>query len=237
MVSQVAQEQTLVAATDITIPAVSFEPVLINIPLDQYNHRSNIEIRSIGLYSNFADGLVFRDPYTPVAVGLKVSRMVRSVLTGDPGGGVDYTLKTVSGSGTNFLAELAAGNIIGQHPVVSGAVPFLFGIVDSVTNNTSLELTSYPLNEDGGAAIPFIKLEEESSVNFYTEVHTLNEMYSLVNYINPAELSGNGEYIIMQMYIVNRTDLVFLRDTISSDFDDDNVWFHGVAELEYTPGS
>jgi hypothetical protein len=230
-ISQAMQENTLVAATNISIPPLDWEDVLFDVYYREYNHLSNLRIHNIGIFSNFADGLVILNPETPLQVGYTVKRMTESAVLS---GTVNCTPsnKTVTGIGTVFTAEISAGDVLCEETL---GKPLPIGIVDSVTNNTSLELTSYPLYISSGN--PIVKLTEDSQSTEYINVDTFNQMYRMEDYINPADLSGSGEIISIQARVDHLATLDLARDAIASDFDGDTVFFTVHADLEYTPGS
>jgi hypothetical protein len=235
IISQSVYETNLVAGTDITIPVDGFKSVLLRIPIGDYNHRSNIRVHNVGIFSNYADGLVFKHPYNYIAAGYRFYRMGSSPFTGD----ITYDMddKTVTGAGTSFTTEVFPNDVLIQYSgsIVGNYDLSAVGVVDSITNNTALELTSYPVTPNNPAINSGVLTPLLDSQVRTIDISTLNQMYTLGDYINPIDVSGAGEYIILRSEIDIHEPLVFSRDAISADHDGETVYFEVHVDLEYTP--
>lgn len=235
LISQSVYETVLVAGADITIPTSGFESALLRIPIGEYNHFSNIRVHNVGIFSNYADGLVFKNPYSFISAGFRFYRMGAEPFSGD----ITYDMndKTVTGAGTTFTTQVFPNDVLVQY---SGSISGNYGlspvgVVKSITNDTSLELTSYPVTPNNvlinsGVLTPLLDSKSRT-----IDISTLNQMYTLGDYINPADVYGDGEYIILRSEISIDEDLVFLRDAIGAAYDGETVSFEIHLDIEYTP--
>jgi len=241
IISQSMVEKTLVAATDLTLTADANYTLGV-IRYSQYNHLSNISMHDIGLFSNFADGLVFQDGWASnnLTIGIRARRLAISPISGTTDTDTyNVTNKIADAVGGSFTTETNTGDVLCfQNP--GGGEIFPLGIIKTITDDNNIELTSFKSN-----LVHLVGLDNyfigkpQSTIEYKTGIVTLNEMYDLAEYVNPADLTGSGQYVSIEYLLEFNTpsDVVFSRDAISSDYDGDDVFFNIVSTLEYTPGN
>lgn len=199
------------------------------------NPETNLYIRNAGVFSNFADGLVFKNPWQRVDLEIRVRAYTR-------GGNLTGTLaaamnsKTLTGAGTAFVAEVPPGSMIEWEPNVGG--PREVGIVNTVTDNTHLDLNNYPLTNIANCSFRILTPVGSGS-RFYQQLSlpTLNQMFYVNHFVNLTNVTRDG---ILLDAILNHNafsavhDTVFLTKSISTDFDGDAIHFDGAVDVEFT---
>ena len=202
-------------------PAIALQPLL--------NPDSNLIIHNIGLFCNFADGLVFKTPI-PFIMQLRAETYNRDAVLPLLTGVVSATAgeQKITGGGTTlFNAELAAGDVI-----VLNGMPIR---IDSVTNDDEAITVEYiPLTV---ASEPFIqKLAVTGADNSETMfVSTLNDMYPTTSFINPVALYASpSAFIFLRGLFKNDINMDFLTKSVDTAFDGDLVYWTVQADIEFT---
>lgn len=221
--------------TDITIASANWFNQLLTRTSPEWVQKlsvnSNLLLKRVGIFSNFADGLVFANPYE----GLDLSILV-APYTYDSGvtGTITTALnsKTVAGAG---LAGLNAGDIINVGNAVGTGPEFL--VID---NPATPSVTDYPIYAVAAADWSQMVIDSSQAARTLIHIRELNVMYDYEHFFNPIifAISTAPQALIIQADI-NGTGLApaghsvsFHTDTISANFTGDTCWFDVHAEFE-----
>lgn len=226
-------EKTISPPSNLEISSTDWKRVFLRGPhrhnTSPLDPESNFIVRGVGLFSNFADGLVFQTGGNRPVAALDISYYsIDSTLTGL----VAFTKgsKAVVGTGTAFDTELSAGDYI-RHTDRE-----IF-IVDSVTDAENLVLTQYARSSGGSSNVK--KMSKATGfIQYYDNILTLNEIYTGERFLPTASIySSSADQVAIQGYIVpiDTGDTIdFLTKSIYNGFSGDTVTFQLLAEIEYT---
>jgi len=195
------------------------------IPIQLLNLNGNIGIRRMGLFCNFADGLVFADPRQRLLLDLQFFGATQTSFVGT----VNFTLGSPFITGTNFLASLLAADVIvdAQDNAYT---------VDIVYNNTTALLTQ--LSQSNSATATIEKMVLTASFDFqFPEIGVLNYMYEMEAFFPVASylVAGNTR-ILAQLYVdMSDTETDFYTITIDPAFVGAQLIFDAHVDLEITP--
>lgn len=227
-------EDALASGVDIVIPAGA--PPLRTAPqftIDM-NPQTNISIDKIGVFSNFADGLVFKNPYDRIDV--TVDTVAFQNMSNS------YTLQFTYGSKAVTTTIGAPGWTIGIETAIA--------ITDPETGRITV-MNIMPTAVDAGdledywmyttAQVQCNALQPVSIDNPIEQFHTistLNCMYNFSKFEEPFLFSGGNPYD----YVALRASLnywsphttTFLTNSIDPAFDGNTVTFDLVLDIEFT---
>jgi hypothetical protein len=202
-------------------PAIALQPLL--------NPDSNLIVHNIGLFCNFADGMVFKTPI-PIHMALRAETYNRDAVLPLLTGVISATAGTqaISGGGTTFFAtELAAGDVI----VLNGMPLRIF----HVTDDDNAETYEYiPVTV---AAEMFVqKLSVTGADNTETMfISTLNDMYPATSFVHPVALYAlPSAYIFLRGLFKTDINFDFLTKSVDTSFDGDLVYWTVQADVEFT---
>lgn len=217
----------------------------VSIVESYFNENANIIIHSIGVFSNFADGLVFKERDERLDIKLNVVAATRTALTG--------TVTTAAGStvltgvaGTTFDTELVAEDIIMADPAVS---PGEYHIIDTTPVAANVGALRDEA-KDSEAAITFYRLDPVGSFQYaITNISELNKMQDISLLIQPRLFSTSAATELVIQATCNRAGLLapfillaepdghncdFLTKSINATYATDAIHFDIVADVEYT---
>jgi hypothetical protein len=225
------EEAALTSGVDIVVPPA---PLLHTVPqftLDM-NKETNFNIDKAGMFSNFADGLVLKDPQyrfdltlsatpftlanNPYTLTLTYGSKVVTTFAGSPGWtpGLDYPVaiqESVSGEYTVMYINATGagtGNLYDYWAYTSG-------------NLLSEALTAF------GSRAYVVK-----------NISVLNCMYNVTEFFQPLIFTGGVEYAYVALRVaLNLTtshNTTFMTHTINSAFDGSTVHFDAVIDVEFT---
>jgi len=201
------------------------------------NINGNFCIRQAGVFSNFADGLVFKDSRyrLDIIFQAQACTIAAGSLTGLMS--FDPTSKNVVGVGTAFVAELIPGDFITWNTTGQQE----YGIVDSITNPLLLTLRDYPhlvlagwsawkLSPSMGATYQQAVMYDVSELNFFHDCDI---------FFNPAAYSvGASTDLILTATFLQvgspARDIPFLTKSIDAAFAASPIFFDICANIEYT---
>lgn len=199
---------------------------------------SQIVIRNIGIFSNFADGLVFKNANSGFAIQFTIEQLYREEITGTFN---SFTAgsKTITGSGTLFTSEINTLN--NDNIQIEGAVYR----VASVTNDTTLEVTQYPMASEKVFSDLTAYRVKSQQVSMITSrdfnlgnIRQLNEMIP-VNYYSEGFDSGipdgatNLGLFVTASLVREASPLEFLTKSIDTSFAGDTAFFDIVLDVEF----
>lgn len=242
--TQGIQEHTLNPPNDLLIDYTACKPVAVGITPGQISPHGRIIVEGIGLFSNFADGLVFKNPYERISItGRAYGAKAEDTITVNASCSVDS--KTINGCGISYDPSLESGDLLLLTDI--GSLDTYYKsqvvVVDEVADTTTT-ITQYPdftLPSD----LVVQKIDKYSEVDYGGLMHIgqLNTMYSMNWQINPSKFSPIGFTNYSQIAIVLQVngygridgaeaerytttrDITFLTKSINSDYADDKVWF------------
>jgi len=193
----------------------------------ELNLDTNLIIHSIGLFSNFADGLVFANPEERIRTRLTINACEFVNLTGT----LTTTAgsKTLSGAGTAFTTELSDGDIIlfgGAYHIIDGAP----------ANDTTATLRNYAyigVSESGQRC----DIINGQGANKDIDIRQLNYMYDLSDFVLPISLTDTtpDAIVLIGTITTDNDNFTFLTKSVNTDFDGDNCFFSLGIDVEFTP--
>lgn len=234
-------EDTLTPGTDLVIPAPAAGVTALRTApsfTEDVNQNTNIMIRKAGVFCNFADGLIFKDPKNRIDLDFALRTYVP---TGDP-----YVVRTTYGSN---IIMVTSGT-----PVWVGGGGGRRAINFNVTNGRIMYIDppagippvlSAPL-EDYWQYSSFAGIGAQDLVsvgggrNFtMRNISALNCMYEAGEFGEPFIFSAGADYSYIALHAaINWLDTQhttpFLTDIIDSAFTGADVFFDIVVEVEFT---
>jgi hypothetical protein len=200
---------------------------------------SNLILRRVGLFSNFADGLVFATPCQRLRILIEAyPYTLGAQLTGSVSWPADS--KTMTGTLTAFNTELYPGAVV---KIRAGGAPCpILGIVETVLSPTSCLMSDYG---PGGANLAnLVTVIPQPVAAWLVGVSLLNYMHEAERFIPAGVLGGNLDTFFLKASIVQGSGnlpavqpVEFLTKTIDTAFARDSAFFDVVADLEITPRS
>lgn len=190
------------------------------------NQQSKINLHSIGLYSNFADGLVFAEPGEEIFLSLNIYVVSRGAAIG---GQSDFTAgdETVNGGGTTtYTVDLA-----GVSYIEAGGKYFK---IDSITDNDNFELTRPAFWDQNNVAIYPLTVTGAVSGIPEIEIRTLNDMVPFEQFVD-ANAAFDYDWIFEGRVIIPTDQTTrFYTISINTDFAEKNIMFDLAADIEFT---
>lgn len=218
-----------------TIPAASADIVLANgnfvnqIVRDSFiiEPHTNLLMRRLGVYSNFADGLVWKNPSEFLFLTIEVHSVYQDSA---PTGTQNVTLGSKTLTGTLLTTDFGAGNFVWDTTAAS------FYRINSLADAANGTLDNYASRTSADSFIRLLPISDALSV--VAEVRTLNEMYEVEEFFNPLVFGAGAntpEFIVIDVRLASYGDVTFLTKSINTDFEGDPVYFDVALDLEYTP--
>lgn len=216
---------------------------MLPLDVDYINQQAIPNINGIGLFSNFADGLVPNARQMPMQLNYNVHTFNAGTQKAGTLVGSTTSFITITGIGTAFLTDFVNGDYI----LVQGwRNPLLFTsghfILKVALVNDDTHLTVYGYN---GFAIvngsTYKKLTRISTVGKLdiTEVNTLNEIYptSSSNFRYAFSTAPALVYygIEATVYFPNTSGYEYLTKSIDTSYVGDQCYFDYAMDFEYTP--
>lgn len=192
---------------------------------EKYNPFSNFNFHKIGLFCNYKDVQVKQ----PHQFGLLFLTMMRAVENAAVPGTITFAAnnKTITGAGTNFTVDFNTGDA-----VVLGNGELL-GIVETVNNNTSIDLFNYPIGASPGGAYDYVAWNAEDYVVKYIYISEINKYYELIDYANPVEVPGNGTKLLLYTSFAANDTTEFLTGSVDRNHDGETAFFYTNLVIEY----
>lgn len=196
----------------------------------RYISGSNLILERAGLFSNFGDGLVWKNPWVRATVNIEA---VPFSLPASPiSGTVSLALnsKAITGIGTVFTTEMIPGSVI---KVQSGGRTGYF-IVDTVTDNFNATLTDYGMTAAGvscevlNTPVPSILVARISGVENF------NTMYEIEAFIPVAVLGGNLNNFFLKASVGLSSTADLMTRTIDTSYDGETAYFDVKADFKLT---
>jgi hypothetical protein len=195
------------------------------LPTQRWNRNGNISIHAIGLFCNLADGLVFSNPTQRFNIILQPQGVQESILTGT----IVYTTGSPVATGTNFIADLAAGMIV----VDPNGHPFY---VDTVLDDTHVLLGDYARVNAGPNFTHILTVSSFNEIQLL-DVGMLNNLYDFDFYFPCGSflLPTDTRLIIGVQVDASDVGVDFHTLTIDTAFAGTQAIFDVHADIEFTP--
>lgn len=227
------EEAALTSGTDIVVPAtggfIRTAPMLT----EDIHNETNFIVEKVGIFSNFADGLVLKDPQNRFHLAMSATAYQRA---SDP-----YTLSFTYGSKN---VTTAVGNpgwtpavnypVAIQNPVTSGWI-VMYITATAATTGTLEDYWLFPTSTPASETVT----EIVSSTDYdFKSISVLNCMYNVNQFFQPLLFSGGSSYdyigirVALNQYTSHNT--TFMTHSINSAFDTSTVHFDAILDVEFT---
>jgi hypothetical protein len=234
-------ETTITPPNDLTVASATCKRQVLNREQYQLNIQSNLIIKRLGVFCNFADGLVFKSSAWPLNVSMFATVYQRTLVAGSFN--VTAGSKAVTGVGLSAFAD--QDRIL----LYCGASPLTrqYFIVDGTpASDNAMTLTDY---SDITAVNPGLMYKMTAIVGTsggtlnFPSIRELNYMYEVDQFWSPLLL---GSPLMTDMLITvllnngltkqfDSSDTPFLTKSVDTSFAASAVAFDVVADVEYTP--
>ena len=210
-------------------PAATY---LVNVNQASLDDDSNVIIRNVGLFSNFADGLVWKDPSKHLWARITVKAWAYdSTVFSGTGFSAPGNTFALTGVATDFATEgIAAGNYITDSEYIYRT--------QSAGANSIQVLDPIPLSRLSQPMVNLRLLNQVSVqlVKREIEIAELNSMIPYDEYFTPSFFAGSPvDMISFEVSLNSNGDtLDFLTDSIDPAFDGSTVKFDFCMDMEYT---
>jgi hypothetical protein len=170
---------TITNAASVNIPRI-FDTFDVGSQVQPLSVNKNIMIKRIGLYSNFADGLIPKSNGSEIGIQIQVKGVY---LGAQKTGGIGITRgsRNLTGVGTSFTTQIV------PQAVYLTAQGRAFQ-VESVTNNTTAVLASVPLFTEVGTAW-YDTATDGTDTLYPVYIQNLNEMVDIDEFMTPSVYS------------------------------------------------
>ena len=223
-------EAVLTPGTDIVIPhGNSYTGLKTAVPFSyEVNPETNFVVRRVGVFCNFADGLVFKLPADRIDIDMRFNAYKFDEA---------YTIDMTYGSKAVTAAGTTGWNAGSRRAVALYAGPYHVMFVDA-TGALSGNLEDYWQYDDGNVGGHSLDLVGNGKALSFKNVTTLNCMYEVNQFAQPFLISsGNAFDLIafhcgLNLFVDHTTTL--MTHGINPAFARETVFFDVVAEIEFT---
>lgn len=220
----------------LTIASADWLPQILNKRGNLMSINSNLVLKRLGVFANFADGFVFANASERINLALDTHAYTRDVIAG---GDMSFTLGSKAVTGTGFAGNIFDGNIL---VVPYAGTEVQYYIVDGdPSDDNNLDVTDYA--EKDVVAAPLVRLLSLPNYELldYTRISELNYMWNVDEFISPLAFASAATTDVVITVRVNQTslnfgasDIDFLTKSISDTYDGDMVHIDVVGDIEYT---
>lgn len=220
--------------SDFTIPipaAGGFATTIVDIDQNSLDPDSNVIISRVGLFSNFADGLVKKTACDRLLVGFTARSFSGDSPDDDLTGTMNITAcsKAVVGVGASFDTELADGNYF-------AAGSYVFKVNGAPGGANAMNIHWWPPQSLAGTT--GTKLTQIGTQTFRrVEITELNMFVPVNEFLMPSTTgfsSVAATRMVLEAEFLNSTALDYLTKSISTAYDQDICHFDLIVELLYT---
>jgi hypothetical protein len=222
-------EAVLTTGTDIVIPQNQLNRTVSDFSYNTHQE-TNFIARKIGIFSNFADGLVWKNPAdrADLTTDFLVFEYADSYTVN-----VTYGSRAITASAAVWPALTNISIAIDLPNNLTG----VFIISTATTSTGTLEdYWSYPTNPNLAAR----NLTQIGAFETWTmkNLSLLNCMYEYNEFAQPFVIGQGNSYDIIAMRVALNADTnhttTFMTNTIDSSYDSEKVYFDIVTEIEFT---
>lgn len=202
-----------------------------------WNKNTNMFIREVGIFCNFADGLVFQTALNGFEIQLFYAPVYKSAALAGNATFDTTALKNVTGVGDSFSTDFI------KHDIILDANDYPYLVAETPLVDNSLDVTDY-IRADSGGDYYKASFNFTLPVALLTDIRQLNTMYTLNKYvdvasqialISPTLQTPDLALLIVDLHAVNTDeDISFLTKSVSTDFVGDPVIFDVILGVEFT---
>lgn len=209
-------------------------------PLRSIYPQSKVIVKRVGIFCNFADGLVFSDAHGSYELDIVCMATKKTLIAN--GSSVSFTepSRTLTGVGTQFSTggQFTGGGNGTFLEFGSG----LYNQVYQIVSDTEITMHSMPessgsFNIPSGSVSIVTDAGSEAKVQV-NNIRTLNNMYEVNELLDPFDgitLDNLATGILLYASIDRTVSATFLTDSISTDYNGDIASIDVVAEFDFTP--
>lgn len=228
-------ETTISPPNDLTLDAASFVGQVLNRRRNFISPNSTIFLHGLGVFCNFADGLVLKNANTRIPLDVLV---------------VSYT----RGTAQNGVGQFSANNknvTVTDSSLFTPGLPVIldrlrqlndhdveYNICTGITDATTITVADYPLYSASATSRVYpLAVAGTLNTNFQTtDARELNYMYSRNAFFSPVQILSAAvtEVVMFVSPVLVPNDVVFLTKSVSTDFDGDALHVDVIGEVEYT---
>jgi hypothetical protein len=228
-VARNVREATISPPTDIAVSQAGWFTQLLK-PISLVQYQENVLLRRVGLFSNFADGLVWADPKTRLQINIEASAAAYlNTFSATP----TPKSKALVGAGTHFLTDVNPGDVL------YGQTSQTWNLVYTVNNDTSITFADYYESANAGAEIFRVYGVGGSQVGpsaILYGVDLFNFMYELEFPVNVGAARTPPLHSFLKATVYNIPDAApdptILTKSIDTAFATDKAFFDVIAEVE-----
>ena len=241
VVSKGVYSAAISPATDFTVAAAGFSGCILPIDLMTLNVQSSIRVNNIGIYCNFADGLVWKTPGERIIA--EVIAHAYSLSAPNP-----FVTNTMDFKQNSKVGTLTAGVIAAYAPTViftteyqTVPTPALWHkqLHTVISNNgaAAVTLSDYPLHSVSVVAGKIVGLTQTTLLKKQAvEINNLNDMVPLDLFLSPSLYAVAATVAIgIGVSFHNGEGTTFLTKSIDTAFSGNYCTFDCAADIEYTP--
>lgn len=224
-------EGTISPPNDFTIGGTNWETQILNVRRNLVSPNGNFFIRSMGLFCNFADGLVLSGAAMQMTALFRAS--ARNRTTPSVAATWSATSKTITCVSAGFAIN---DRVILMSDGTPGHVNTQYGIVKTIPDAASLTLSDYPLANNGGNAT-ITKLTSATAVETGTvrlDARELNLLYAREVFFSPVLLTSSPTTELLIEVQATTVNMTWYTKSINTSFDGDNIFWDVQSDVEYT---
>lgn len=227
-VRNIYEDAALTPGTDVVIPAGNF--ILTNRTVINFSADTNVEtnymVRRAGVFSNFADGLIFKNPADRIDIDLWFEAYR---LSGNP-----FVL--VAAYGSRAVTTLGGdGWVAGNRYLIRRPDNSTMYVFATGAGAGNLE-DYWPFT--GNSSVYNLAAVASGYGYSFRHVSALNCMYEVNEFAQPFQFASNLDYDIVALHCGVNIQVphttTFMTDIIDTAFTDKTVFFDIVTEVEFT---
>jgi hypothetical protein len=238
-------DQNINPPSDFTLAAADCYEGVVDVQPGEWNVNSRLMVREVGIFSNFADGFVFKNIYEKMSLKLTAASLsVDHVLAGTATTTLNF--RSVAGAGTSWNTgadKLVPGDVV----LATTPNTSQYCVVNTVTNDTAITFSQYPKMASGNVTLTLLSrpsslFQDKTGLR---NISALNTFYDLDWFINPRIASNEHQPVIFvkinsgydiagQPPSISPHSTTFLTKSISTDFAGDHVSFDVLFKCEVT---
>jgi len=229
-------ETTISPPTSLTIADTEWVRQVVTNRALWVSPQSNFTIKRLGMFCNFADGLVFANANERLNVTLHTQAFTRLQV----GTSITMVSGAKAATGVGFTGNISQNTIL-RVPYSGTEYQYVI-CADDPSTDTDVDLTDYAeANVTGASLVKLVALPNYHRLDF-TRISELNYMYDIDEFVSPLAFASAAATDMVMWCEVNQTEfnyykssIDFLTRSVSPDYDGDAVHFDLVVEVEYTP--
>lgn len=230
-------ETTIAPPANLTFPTSSTtQSFWINVANSaaaaELNQNSSLSVLRVGLFCNFADGLVLATPGIRPRVTLSASAWtLGSAIAGNVA--TTRGSKTITGTGTDFTTDLSGGDTVRfSAGILTDTGNYLMKIA-SIAGSTTATMSNYAPKTLAGATVnplSFVDIDVMKDI----EIPKLNCFVEVNQFLRPLSALSATPDLISISGNIDVAGVEYHTKTVDTSFSGDTATFDLLAEIEYT---